>query len=172
MPWFQLFLFLHILTAIVAFGPSFAFPLIGRMGAQEPQHGNFSMRISEAIEKRIVIPAALTMPVTGVAMIVSAGIDWQQPWLAAAIAIYAVAIVFAVAVQTRSVGRVIQMTSAAPSPAGAGAAAPMPAGPGAAVAGPPPELLAAVKRVQEGGMFLTVCIVAIVLLMVFRPTVS
>jgi hypothetical protein len=67
--------------------------------------------------------------------------------------------VFAVVFQTRSVGRVIDLTRAVPAPAG----------PGAAVAGPPPELLAAVKRVQRGGMFLTVCIVAIVLLMVFRP---
>jgi uncharacterized membrane protein len=166
-PWFQIFLFLHVLTAIVAFGPSFTFPLIGRMGAAEPQHGNFSMRLSEAIEKRIVIPAALTMPITGVAMILAAGIDWQQPWLGTAIAIYVIAIVFAVAIQTRWVGRVIQLTSGAPG--AQGVAAPMPAGPGAAVAGPPPEVLAAVKRVQRGGMFLTVCIVAIVLLMVFRP---
>ncbi len=160
MPWFQLFLFIHILTAIVAFGPTFAFPLIGGMGAKEPQHGNFSTRISEAIEKRITIPAALTMPVSGVAMILTAGIDWLQLWLVVAIAVYAVAMTFAVTVQTRSIERVIHLTKAAP----------MPAGPGAQLAGPPPEVLAAVKRVQQGGMFLTVCIVVIVFLMVLRPT--
>ena len=160
MPWFQLFLFLHILTAIVAFGPTFAFPLIGRMGAAEPQHGNFSTRVSEAIERRITIPAALTMPVTGVAMIITAGIDWQQLWLIVAVAIYALAVTFAVTVQTRWIERVIHLTSAAP----------MPAGPGAQLAGPPPELGAAVKRVQQGGMFLTAAIVVIVALMVIRPT--
>ncbi|HYM84798.1 MAG TPA: DUF2269 family protein [Candidatus Dormibacteraeota bacterium] len=160
MPWFQLFLFIHILTAIVAFGPTFAFPLIAAMGAKEPQHSNFATRVSEAIETRITIRAALTMPISGVAMILTAGIDWLQLWLILGVILYVAAVTFAVAIQTPAVERVIKLTQAAP----------MPAGPGAQVAGPPPELLAAVKQVQQGGMFLTVAIVAIVFLMVLRPT--
>ena len=47
-----LFLLLHIGGAIVAFGPTFAFPLIGSMGAAEPQHANFALRINERISSR------------------------------------------------------------------------------------------------------------------------
>ncbi len=159
--WFPLFLFAHILTAIVAFGPVFAFPLIGRMGASEPQHANFSTRVSEAISRRITIPAALTMPISGALMIWSVGIDVVQLWLLLGIGLYVVAIAFAVLVQVPAVERVVQMTSMAPASAG----------PGAAVAGPPPELMEAVGRVQRGGMFLTAMIVVIVALMVLRPTV-
>ena len=159
--WFPLFLFVHILTAIVAFGPTFAFSIIGRMGGAEPQHANFATRVSNAISHRIVLPAALTMPISGILMIWSAGMDVVQLWLLLGIGLYIVAITFSVLVQTPAVERLIQMTSMAPAPAG----------PGAAVAGPPPELRAAVARVQQGGMFLGVMIVVIVGLMVLRPTI-
>ena len=45
-PWF---LFAHVLGAIIAFGPTFSVPIIGRMGAQERAHGNFAMRVSRAL---------------------------------------------------------------------------------------------------------------------------
>ena len=44
--WRQLFLFLHVLGAIVAFGPTFAFSFIGASGGAEPQHANFATRVS------------------------------------------------------------------------------------------------------------------------------
>ena len=57
------FLFLHVLGAIVAFGPAFAFPLIGAMAAQgaaarelrRPRHPRRSRRGSS-------IPLALSRP--------------------------------------------------------------------------------------------------------------
>lgn len=157
---FPVFLFAHILAAIVAFGPTFVFPLIGRMGAADPQHANFATRLSHAIETKITIPAALTMPVSGVLMIWAAGIDPTQLWLAIGIGLYVVAIVYAIAVQTPAVERVVHLTSAIPvSP-----------GPGAAPAGPPPAVRAAILKVQRGGMLLTVLVVAIVALMILRPT--
>ena len=48
MDWSALFpwlLFLHVLGAIVAFGPTFAFSFIGAMGGAEPQHANFATRV-------------------------------------------------------------------------------------------------------------------------------
>src|SRR5437016_1599044 len=66
---FSLFLFLHVISAIIAFGPTFTFALIGAAGAKEPQHGNFGLRLAETITDRVVIPVALTMPVTGVLLI-------------------------------------------------------------------------------------------------------
>ena len=43
---FPYLLFLHVLGAIVAFGPTFAFPFIGALGGAEPQHANFATRVS------------------------------------------------------------------------------------------------------------------------------
>jgi uncharacterized membrane protein len=159
--WFPVFLLLHVLAAIVAFGPIFAFPLIGRMGAAEPQHANFSTRVSAAVSRRITIPAALTMPASGVLMIWSTGISWMQPWLIIGIALYAFAVAYAVLVQAPAVERLVALTSGPPPVAG----------PGAAAGGPPPEIAATIGRIQRGGMLLMVVIVIIVSLMVMRPTI-
>jgi uncharacterized membrane protein len=164
--WFPLFLLLHVLAAIVAFGPVFAFPLIGRMGGSEPQHANFSTRVSAAVSRRITIPAALTMPVSGVLMIWATGVNWAQPWLITGVALYAFAVSYAVAVQGRAVTRLIDLTSGPPPSAGPG-----PAGSGAPAGGPPPEIAATVGQVQRGGILLMAVIVTIVMLMVFRPTI-
>jgi len=164
--WFPLFLLLHVLAAIVAFGPVFAFPLIGRMGGSEPQHANFSTRVSAAVSRRITIPAALTMPVSGVLMIWATGINWAQPWLITGVALYAFAVSYAVVVQGRAVTRLIGLTSGPPPSAGPG-----PAGSGAPAGGPPPETAATVGQVQRGGILLMAMIVIIVMLMVFRPTI-
>src|SRR4051812_34170384 len=64
-----LFLFLHVGAAIIAFGPTFAFPIIGRLGGQDPRHINFALRVSETISDRLVLPFAISMPFTGVALI-------------------------------------------------------------------------------------------------------
>ncbi len=103
------FLTIHILTAIVAFGPSFAFPLISRLAAQEPQHGLFAIRLVDLIERRMILPAALTMPVSGGLLVWSEGIDLLGThWLLAAITLYVVAITFAFTVQLRTVDRMIE----------------------------------------------------------------
>ena len=166
---FSLFLFLHVLGAIVAFGPSLSFALIGPFGGREPQHANFTTRLQEMLAKRLVIPVGLTLPITGAGMILTLQIDLaarQNWWLGIAIVIYTVLMVYAIFVQTPAVGRVIELTKGGPppgaAPAGAGAAGP---GPG----GPPPHIRAAINQVKQGGMFLSALIVVIVLLMTVKP---
>jgi hypothetical protein len=153
-PWL---LFLHVLGAIVAFGPTFAFPMIGAMGGKEPQHANFATRASHLIGNRLVLPVALTMPVTGAGMILARGIDLSARanwWLGLAIVLYLITISFAVLVQSRNVGRIVTMTSTPPPPG---------------ASGPPPELRALIAKVQRGGMFIGLMVVVIVLLMVVKP---
>ena len=156
-PWFLL---LHVLGAVIAFGPTFSFSIIGAMGGKEPQHVNFATRVTHTISDRLTIPLALTMPVTGALMILVAGIDLASAryrWLGAAIVLYVVVLAYSVLVQRRAVERVIELTSA-PPPAGA--------------TGPSPDLLAGIKRVQRGGMALGLGIVLIVFLMVVKPGMS
>ena len=158
---FQGFLFAHILGAIIAFGPTFSFPIIGRLGAQERQHANFATRLSLRLSEVQLIPLAILQGITGVALIIVGNIDvFATPWLLVAIVLYLVAIGYGIFVQTPTVRKVVQMTSGNP-PAGA-----PPAG---APAGPPPELLRLIKRVQMGGLFLMALIVTIVFLMVVKP---
>jgi uncharacterized membrane protein len=84
---------IHILTAIVAFGPNFAMPIIARMAAQEPQHGLFALRLTDRIERRLVLPLALTMPISGGLLVLGEGIDLPAThWLLTAIFLYVITI--------------------------------------------------------------------------------
>lgn len=165
-PWFLL---LHVLGAIIAFGPTFAFPLIGAMGGKEPMHANFATRVSHAIGDKVVEPVALSMAVTGVGMIWSAGIDPFSPayrWLLVAIALYIFGVVFSLVAQRPAVMRIIELT-------GGESGAPPPGPPqGAANAGPPPALAAAIGAVQRNGIVLTLALLAIVFLMVVKPSLG
>ena len=149
-PWF---LFAHVLGAIIAFGPTFSFPIMGRLGALEPEHDNFATRLSGAISRIQVVPFAILQGVTGAGIIVTRTIDvLRVPWLMLAIGLYVIALGYAILVQTPTLRRVIELSSAVPGRAA------------------PPELLALVRRIQMGGLFLTLAIVSIVFLMVVKPT--
>ncbi len=159
----QLFLVLHVLGAIAVFGPTFAFPLIAGQAAKAPQHGHFAALVTDAIERKIVIPGAIVQGITGLALIFIIGLDitssaWR--WLIVAIVLYLIAVGYAVAVQAPAAAKMVEITAGGP-PAGA-----PPAG---APAGPPPEIAALGKKLQRGGIFLSVLIVAIVILMVTKP---
>lgn len=135
-PWF---LFLHVLGAIVAFGPTFAFPIIGSMGGKEPMHANFATRVSEKISHGITFPLAIVQGITGVGLIVTGSVDLSKAlWLDVAIVLYLIALGFSYFVLTPRVARVIEMTSrpptGAPSPAMASPAS-MPAMAGAGAMG-------------------------------------
>lgn len=155
-PWL---LFLHVLGAIVAFGPTFSFAIIGASGGAEPQHANFATRVSHLISSRLVFPIGITLPITGALMM---GVRQINPldraywWLLLAIVLYIVAYGYSFFVQRRIVERVIELTSAPPAPG---------------ASGPPPELMGLVKRIQRGGMMLGVLLILIVFLMVVKPVI-
>ena len=158
-PWL---LVLHVLGAIIAFGPTFSFSVIGGLGGAEPMHGNFATRVSEAITTRRVIPIGLTMPVTGIGLIWSVGIDpftRDTRWLLTGIVLYTIALTYSLTVQLPTVRRIISLTSGPPP--GAPPAAPS--------SGPPPGLMENVRKVQRGGMLLSGLIVVIAFLMVVKP---
>lgn len=149
-------LFLHVLGAIIAFGPTFSFAIIGAMGGMEPQHANFATRVSARISDRVVEPLAVVQGVTGVLLIISAGLDLLATrWLLLGITLYVIALTFALTLQRTTVHKVIAMTSAPPPPG---------------ASGPPPGLPELVMKVQRGGMFLGLMIIAIVFLMVVKPS--
>lgn len=155
---FPYLLFLHVLGAIVAFGPTFAFPFIGAMGGGEPQHANFATRVSNTLAHRLVYPIGITLPITGAGMILIRAYDLSARaywWLGLAIVLYVIAYGYAFFYQRKLVGQVIAMTSAPPPPG---------------ASGPPPALRALATRIQRGGMAITVLLLAIIFLMVVKPT--
>ena len=157
------FLFLHVMGAIAVFGPTFVFPIIASQAQKSPQNGPFAAVLSEYIERRIVIPGAIVQGITGVALIFILGADLTSSayrWLVGGIILYLIAIGFAILVQDKNAEKMVELTRNMP-------AGPPPAG---APAGPPPEIVETGKKLQQGGMFLTVLIVLIVILMVTKPT--
>ena len=157
-PWLQIVLFLHVFGAILAFGPTYAYSIIGAMGGREPMHANFATRVSERIGTTLVYPLAVVQGITGVLLIWLASIDLTKSlWLGIAIILYLGALAFAFTIQRDAVHRVIELST---PPAGG-----PPAG---APAGPPPGLPEAVKKVQQGGMALGITIAVIVFLMVTK----
>ena len=155
---FPYLLFLHVLGAIIAFGPTFAFPFIGALGGAEPQHANFATRVSHTLADRLVYPIGITLPITGAAMILIRGFNLADRafwWLSLAIVLYVIAYGYSFFVQNKIVKQVIAMTSAPPPPG---------------ASGPPPELRALVTRIQRGGMATTVLLLTIIFLMVVKPT--
>ena len=158
---FQGLLFAHVLGAIIAFGPTFSSPIIGRMGARERVHGNFAMRVSRELARVQIVPLAIVQGFTGLGLIIAGGIDvMKAAWLLVAIVLYLIAIGFAIFVQTPRAKRIIAMTTPPPD-------APAPAGP--PVGGPPPQLVAEITKVKRGGVLLIVLVTAIVFLMVVKP---
>ena len=159
-PWFLL---LHVLGAIIAFGPTYAFALVGAMGGAEPAHANFATRVTVAISETRVVPVALSMPVTGIGLIWSAGIDpfsSSSRWLILGIILYLFALTYALAINLPNARRIVALSGGPPPGAPAGAPP----------TGPPPELMAAVGKAQRGGTIVGAVVTLIVLLMVVKPT--
>ena len=181
---------IHIVTAIVAFGPNFAMPIIARMAAQEPQHGLFALRLTERIERRLVLPLALTMPISGGLLALAEGINpLVAHWLLAAIVLYSATMAYAFAVQITTVDRMIEIAGrlaaggpvlaagpgaelARPGAVLEGAGTPKPVAVGAPrFASPVAEMAALGARARNGGFFLMAMVVLIVSLMAGKPAI-
>ncbi len=153
---FHILLFLHILGAIVAFGPGFASAIVGPMVAKEPQHANFFARTQMATSKKLITPLAHSMLLTGIGMILVRGwgnIVGETHWLEAAIALYVVALGIAMFYLAPAGRRLVELTSTPPAPG----------------SGPNPEIPATARKTRIGGMVLTILVVVITFLMVVKP---
>ena len=157
-PLLALFLFLHVMGAIVVFGPTFIFPIIASQAQKSPQNGAFAAALSELIERRIVIPGAIVQGITGVALILILGVnpltDPAYHWLIPGIVLYLIAVLFAIFVQARNAEHMVELTKDLQGPPSAEVGA---------------EIAKTGKALQRGGMLLTVLIVLIVIFMVTKP---
>jgi uncharacterized membrane protein len=168
LPWL---LYLHIVGAIIAFGPGFALAIFGAAAGREPQHANFTLRASSIVARRLIVPLAVLQGITGLGLVLIEGTELlTRAWLLLAIVLYAIALYIAIGLNLPNLRRLIEMTAA---PAGAPAAGGPPVG-GPPVAGPPPggpppELVSRVARSRQYGMAMSGLVVVIVFLMVVKP---
>jgi hypothetical protein len=121
------------------------------------------------------------MPISGGLLVWSENVNLATAhWLVLAIALYLVAISYAIGIQMRTLDRMIeiagQMVAAGPALAagpGAELARPVAFVPsaGARYASPAAELAALGARVRNGGLFLILMVIVIVSLMAGKPTI-
>lgn len=146
-------LLIHVAGAIIGFGPTFAFAIMGPMaGTSGPQGGLALLEAMEAIEKKLVVPVAMVFqPLSGLALIFVSGYSasfLSHYWLWIGILLYVIAFYLAIIGQNRRLARLIELAKAGP---------------------PTPEFIATAKKVGQIGPVITVLLVVIIILMVTKP---
>lgn len=146
-------LLIHVGGAIIGFGPTFTFAILGPMaGKAGPQGGLAILEAMEAIEKKLVIPVAVfVQPLSGLALIFVAGYNnafFSHYWLWIGILLYAIAFYVSIFGQAKRLARMIELAKAGP---------------------PTPEFIATAKRVAQMGPVVAVLLVTVIVLMVTKP---
>lgn len=105
--WIHLFLFLHVLGAIAAVGPTLTYGLLAFLGERHgPAHRAFALDAIGWIDRHLATPAFILQAGTGSALIFLA--RWrflQTAWLLTGVAIYALVALIAVTVYAPLVRR-------------------------------------------------------------------
>jgi uncharacterized membrane protein len=176
-------LVLHVLCVIIGFGGVF---LNGIYGAEaKRRRGGEGLAVFEATERvgKIAEMFILAVPVFGITLVLMSHSQWKfsQPWVAAALAIYAVALTLSFGFHLpnlrRMGGLMHELVGLAAAPvAVAGGSVPTDdssaAAAIAAAGGPPPQALELERRGKLAGIYggtLNLAIVAVVILMVWKP---
>ena len=178
--WYDTVMVLHVLCVIVGFGGVMLNGLYGAESKKRP--GRDGLAVFEATQRvgKVAEHFIYAVPVFGIALVLMSHAKWGfgQAWVSAAIAIYAVALSLVLLLHLPNLrrmgvlmGELVALTAL---PAVAGGAVPRgddaPAASGAN--GPPPqvgELAARGRRAGVYGAVLNLAVVAVVVLMVWKP---
>ncbi|MEX1295279.1 MAG: DUF2269 family protein [Candidatus Limnocylindrales bacterium] len=152
---FQLWMFLHVLGAIAAFGYGFYAPIFGMASAREPQHSHWFTKVAKRVTNFIILPFAISLFITGAMLVQTGGTEWSARWLSVAMLLYFIALAVIVLVQRPAVNKIIALTEQPPGPEG-----------------PPAELKAIVMRMQLAGGALLLLTLAVLALMVWKPALG
>jgi uncharacterized membrane protein len=148
--WFEIVKFLHILFAIIAVGFNASYGIWLARAARNPDHEPYILRGVKILDDRFANPAYGLLLVTGLIMVAISPFELTAFWIALALALYALALVMAAAVYTPTLRKQIAVLEAE--------------GPDSAAY----RRLSA--RGTVTGILLAVDVVAIVFLMVTKPT--
>ena len=144
--------YLHVVLAIVAVGFNASYGIWLARAAREPAHLGHVLKGIKILDDRFANPAYGLLLVTGLAMVFVNGIPLLQTrWLISALVLYAILLVVGLFVYTPTLRRQIALLDSV------GAAS--------------PQYAAAASRGRLVGIVLAVIVLAIVFLMVVKPTV-
>jgi uncharacterized membrane protein len=158
-------LFLHILCAILGFGPLMLNGLYGQQAAKRPGPGGLAIGQANYAVSAIAEYFVYAVFVLGILLVVTAEgdlIGFGDTWVWLSMLLYVIAIAFAHARQFPNARKMNELAeelvTAGPPPAGA--------------QGPPPQVAqmeAIGKQLAAGGAFLNVMLLIILYLMIFKP---
>jgi uncharacterized membrane protein len=136
---FFVFLSLHLIAVVLAYGTTVVLPFVRTPGSPpSPQLDRFERLVTE----KLALPAALSMPFTGAAMVIVTGINpTTQFWLWASIVLYLGTLAYLVIRQWPGVLNLVRGT------------------------GSPAEL----RRLRQSGIGMLVVILVIGGMMMFKP---
>ena len=103
---FFVFLTLHLIAVVVAYGSTVALPFLR---TARPEALTQLDRVERLVTEKLALPAALSMPFSGAAMVVVAGINpTTQFWLWASIVLYVGTLIYLVIRQWPGVKRLVR----------------------------------------------------------------
>ncbi len=110
--WIQVFLFLHIVGAIAAVGPTLTYGMwIARAERMDPKIRAFVLKTVAWVDNHLATPAFIVQAATGTALFLLLKLRfWHTAWLLTGVAVYAVTAVFAVTLYAPVVKRQIVLT--------------------------------------------------------------
>jgi uncharacterized membrane protein len=140
---------IHILAAIIAVGSNLTYGVWAARANRDPEHLGFAMRGIKFIDDRIANPAYGVLLLTGIVMwLTTWGLDTR--WVISGLILYVLVLVVAVVWISPALRRQIAALDArGPSD---------------------PEVVKEGARLRGLGMFAAAVVIAIVFLMVFKPT--
>jgi len=106
---FHALLYVHVVLAIIAVGFNASYGVWLARAARAPEHLAYSLRGVKFLDDRIANPAYGLLLVTGILMIVTGPVSFDQFWLVTAVAIYGVVMILGGAVYTPTLRRQIEV---------------------------------------------------------------
>lgn len=147
---YELLKFLHVLLVVVAVGFNASYGVWLARTARSPEHYGHVLRTIKVLDDRFANPAYALLLVTGLVMVWVGDLDLRTFWLALSLVLYAGVVVLGLAGYTPTLRRQIRALEAAGADS--------------------PEFRRLSVRGQAIGGILAVLVVAIVFLMVAKPT--
>ena len=151
--WYRLFLYVHVLSAIIGLGPTFIFGRITSMGRDDLSHSRFSLGVVHKLTMTSALPLAALIFLSGIGMIWARGYNlWRTDWLLVAMGLFIFGFTFSAAVQSRRVARLIAIVG----------------GDDFDPENPSVELATLRRRISWGGRYLRLSASTILYLMIFK----
>ncbi len=142
--------FVHVLLAIVAVGFNASYGVLLSRAAREPEHELHVLKTVKVLDDRFANPAYALLLVTGIAMVLLSPLAFTTLWILLALVLYAVVLVLGLTVYTPTLRRQVAVLERG------GASS--------------PEYRGLAGRGRAVGIALAAVTIAIVALMVFKPT--